>query len=316
MPYNPSFIIGYAIPLPSVSEDLAAPLLKGSGSVIDYHHHSVVMNRERKFAFFSASNIDGNSWQPISRVGSFNKDERIDHSFQFGEELYSAISKTPGKKNDFDEGHLTSFQEVLWGEPDDMQKAGDDTFYFTNCVPQHALLNRGVWKSLEQYILKKGADQNDVRLSVFTGPVFLPGDPYFTEKIGGQLIRIPCTFWKIIYYKTTRGLQAVGFMMSHKDLLLDEGTVTFDKDQVTEKELIQDDVFMLFPEAGTYQVQVEQIEKITRLPFHLKGVHLPFTAGGSRQITFKKIEVVRTKGMDEPGFNNELLDFKLEGIKL
>src|SRR5687767_14324809 len=143
MPYNPNFIAGYHIPLPTISASLSVP-----GSPLHYHHHSIVMNIDRRLAYFSASNIDGQSWQPIERTGSFRKDEKLEPQYQLGDELYSSINGGKGRKNDFDEGHLTSFQEVLWGKDKESQVAGADTFFYTNCVPQHGSLNRGAWRSL------------------------------------------------------------------------------------------------------------------------------------------------------------------------
>lgn len=319
MAYKSSFIPGYSIPLPVIPPSWpVAPLLRGNGQAIDYHHHSVVLNRKRRFAYYSASNIDGNTWEPIDRQGSFAKDtQNMDAGFQLGDELYAAITGR-GRKNDFDEGHLTSFQEVLWGSPDDMKQAGEDTFFFTNCMPQHSLLNRGAWKSLEQYITKKGADQNDVKVCVFTGPVFSDKDPFFIKEVEDQLIRIPTTFWKIIYYRNALGLNAVGFMMSHENLLLEEGTVTYDREEVEERgvEGEEEDVFMKFPKATTYQVKVELIQKITKLPFHLDGVSLPYQQEGSKEIVYKRIEVERSRSLTPVPFKDEPLDYKLEGLAI
>lgn len=321
MPYNPSFIRGYKIALPVITDqESIAPLLRGNKSVLDYHHHSVVMNKKRRFAWYSASNIDGSSWEPIERSGHFLKDENMDDSFQLGEELYQAIGGR-GRKNDFDEGHLTSFQEVLWGDPDDCSQAGKDTFYFPNCVPQHQLLNRGAWRSLEQYITKKGADKNELAVSVFTGPVFNARDPYFIKLVRDQFIRIPCAFWKVIYYKGPLGLSAVGFMMSHHDLLFDEGTITYDKDEVEEKAFTEEDVFMSFPKATTYQVKVEMIARIAKLDFHLSGVQLPFQKNDKKEVIYKRIEVEKStdKGFGEEEsakFIDAPLDYRLDGVTL
>jgi endonuclease G len=318
MPYQPGFIDGFNIKLPSIlkQQDIA-PLRSGHGHIINYHHHSVAMNKKRKQAFFSASNIDGTTWQPIERTGGFVKDTKnLDPEFQLGDELYKAIAAGKGRKNDFDEGHLTSFQEVLWGDDSDKQQAGDDTFFFTNCVPQHSLLNRGAWKSLEQFITRKGTDDRDVKVAVFTGPVLSPKDPFFIKKISGEFIRIPVVFWKVIFYHLANRLNAVGFMMSHKNLLLDEETVTYDKSEVLERGIVEEeeDVFMNFPKSTTYQVKVELIEKATNLAFDLKGVNLPFKTDTAKEIVYKRIEVER--GFEEAIATTKELDYDLKGLTL
>ena len=316
MPYNPSFIKGHTVPLPIISDrGLIAPL-KAGGTQLEYLHHSVVMNKKRRFAFYAASNIEGNTWKPVERKGSFRKDDRMEEKFQFGDELYNAISGG-GRPNDFDEGHLTSYQEVLWGkEKEQREIAGKDTFHFTNCVPQHGLLNRGAWKSLEQYVTKTGADKTNLNVSVLTGPLFDTIDPFYIKKIEGQLIRIPVTFWKVIYYKGPSGLSAVGFMMNHKGLLLEEETVTYNEDEVQERGLEEEDIMQMFPKASTYQVEVKLIEKLTKFKFHLDGVNQPYkqTKKENKEIVFKRIEIERTdeRGLDE----EEPLNYRLDGLEL
>ena len=172
--------------------------------------------------------------EKYNRKGIFKKDVRaVSAKYQLGNELYNAIKKSGSRPNDFEEGHLTSFQEVLWGNTaTERKKAADDTFYFTNCVPQHQRVNAGLWRSLEQYILKTQTIQHGLRVNVVTGPLLSDDDPYYIEKINGQYVKIPCIFWKVVYYPNKRGLNAVGFMMSHTQLLLQDGTITFNKASV------------------------------------------------------------------------------------
>jgi endonuclease G len=310
MPYNPNFISGFRIPLPSVVSADTPP-----GSPLHYHHHSIVMNPQRRFAYFSASNIDGRSWQPIDRTGGFQKDSKLEAEFQLGTELYSSISAGKTRGNDFDEGHLTSFQVVLWGQEKELKLAGADTFFYTNCVPQHGSLNRGSWRSLEQYLVKKGADPNELKISVMTGPVLLANDPYFINAINGELIRLPVAFWKVIYYKAVQGLQAVGFMMSHRNLLLADKTITYDEDDVTRSALEElEDVFMMFPKATTYQVSISFIEKISGIKFFDKGVVFPFKQRDSRELILKRIEVEIPRGMEETSFADSPISYQLENI--
>src|SRR5687768_2689167 len=109
MPYNPFFIDGYRIPMPgNMPADTVPP------DPLTYHHHSIIMNMKRRLAYLSASNTDGESWDPIERKGSFRKDSKLDALHQLGDELYGSITRSRGRGNDFDEGHLTSYQEVLW----------------------------------------------------------------------------------------------------------------------------------------------------------------------------------------------------------
>lgn len=324
MAYNVNFITGLPVTLPRVAGNRrkeVAPLRNGKGFVVNYLHHSLVMNKIRKFAFFSASNISGKEWKNMDRKGSFKKDTKaIAADHQFGNELYNAIKANGFRPNDFEQGHLTSFQEVIWGKtPEERKKAADDTFYFTNCVPQHERVNSGLWRSLEQYVLKTQTIHHGLKVSVITGPLLADNDPFYIEKINGQLVRIPCVFWKVVYYPNQKGLNAVGFMMSHTKLLLQDGTITYKKDSVREavSAATADTFFNDFHYDSVYQVRVEFIQEKTGLKFMLNRVHLPFQIAERQDLLYKRIEVpVRTRSLDAANAGEQTLDYTLEGITL
>ena len=323
MAYNVNFISGLPVKLPRIARNKKneiAPLLNGKGYIINYHHHSIVMNKKRKFAFFTASNISGKEWKNMNRKGNFKKDKRaISAEFQFGNELYNAIKAKGLRPNDFEQGHLTSFQEVIWGiTPRERRRAADDTFYFTNCVPQHERVNSGLWRSLEQYILKTQTINHNLKVTVITGPLLSDSDPFYIEKINGQFVKIPCVFWKIVYYPNQKGLNAVGFMMSHTQLLLQDGTVTFKKAAVRGAVAAPaaDNFFMDYKYDSVYQVRVEFIQEKTGLTFMLNKVHLPYQVNTKKDLLYKRIEVMPNRAIARPKPGEAVLDYKLEGITL
>ncbi|MFT3823919.1 MAG: DNA/RNA non-specific endonuclease [Chitinophagaceae bacterium] len=319
MAYDSAFIEGYQVPVPWLTADQTASI------ILDYTHHSILLNPTRKFAVYSASNIDGLTWQPIERTGDFVKDDqRTQACYQWGQELYRQMGiEGPKGASVFDQGHLTAFQEVLWGNYAESRLAGQDTFFYTNCVPQHSLLNRGAWRSLEQYIIRKGGKASNSRLCVLTGPVLQPNDPWLTETINGERVCVPCSFWKVIYYLYQDQLNAVGFMMSHKHLLLEADTITFDQSKVRMR---GPDIFMLFPKASTYQVNIELIQEIAGLQFAAPEAIYPYTSKESTEVIYKRIEVgdadnkvAHSRGSnniaDADGFD-PAAPFDLEGIIL
>jgi len=318
MPYNPNFIPGYSIPLPGIiktRQKEIATLKNQGGQFLNYQHHSVVMNKKRKFAFYSASNISGDDWKNIARKGTFKKDSSIDASWQTGNELYSAIKAKDGQPNDFEQGHLTSFQEVTWGKSAaERQHAAADTFYFTNCVPQHERLNVGLWRSLEQYVLKSQTITHGLAVSVITGPLLANNDPYFIKKIDNQLLQIPCIFWKVVYYPSEKGLSAVGFMMSQTQLLQDAGTVTPVKSKVRDM-VAPADPFMDYKYDAVYQVRVELIQQLSGLRFMLDKVNLPYQVKTPTDLLYKRIEVPSRSVTAEKKVL-PALDYTLEGITL
>jgi endonuclease G, mitochondrial len=324
MAYNINFIKGLPVTLPRITgkrKQEIAPLLSGRGFLLNYRHHSVVMNRKRKFAFFSASNVSGKDWKLLDRKGVFRKEKLIAADHQFGNELYSAIKATRFRPNDFEQGHLTSFQEVIWGKTtDERKKAAADTFYFTNCVPQHERVNSGLWRSLEQYVLKTQTVHHGLQVTVMTGPLLGNNDPFYIEKINGVVVQIPCVFWKVVYYQNHKGLNAVGFMMSHTRLLLQEGTVTFKKSDVrlrgAETTMAGDGLFMDYKYDSVYQVRVEFIQEKTGLKFMLNKVHLPFQVNTEKDLLYKRIEVPPGRSRAMAATDDAMLDYTLDGITL
>ncbi len=101
-------------------------------------------------------------------------------------------------------------------------------------------MNAGIWLDLENYALKS-ARKDQMRISVITGPVFLPGDPV---KYG---IIIPVSFWKIIVFihDVTHKLCATGYMLSQVDHLPQEEVV--------------------YGQHGTAQVPISKIRDLTKL---------------------------------------------------
>jgi endonuclease G len=129
-------------------------------------------------------NIDGARIVDVGRGDDWHLDERVPEDQQTGPAVYA--------RNDLDRGHLVRRRDPVWGEPTEAAAANVDTFCYTNAAPQAAEFNQGaeLWVGLEDHVLAY-AEANDVRLSVFTGPVLDPNDPPYR---GTQ---IPRMFWKV-----------------------------------------------------------------------------------------------------------------------
>lgn len=233
--YNAGFLgKQYDVPLPELKEQLQediAPLLAG-GYVLNYTHFSIVMSKSRRLAFFTAVNIDGSQQKNIKRGNdSWYYDSRIDQDFQAGPELY--------RNNELDRGHLVRRRDPVWG--DRAAAANEDTFHFTNCAPQHKDLNQKTWLALEDYILNN-AVTNDLKISVFTGPVFKDSDRTYRG------IQLPEEFWKIVVMvKQDGNLSATAYIQTQKNLL---GKLDFS-----------------YGEFETYQVELSHIVTLTGFDF-------------------------------------------------
>ena len=232
--YDPAFLTA-ALPLP-VPGPALAPL---ASAELRYHHFSVVMQRERALALFTAVNVDGKLMRhPKRESDRWIRDPRLPETEQTGEPVY--------RDNPLDRGHLVRRLDPAWGTTDALAKvANDDTFHFTNCTPQHHLFNAGstLWGGLEDYVLNH-AETEDLRVSVVAGPVLAPDDDTYRG------VQLPRQFWKVVAMVTTRGrLSVTGYLLSQATLLED----------------LESDEEFSYGAYRTFQVPVRRIAALTGL---------------------------------------------------
>ncbi|MGF1476385.1 MAG: DNA/RNA non-specific endonuclease [Geminicoccaceae bacterium] len=240
--YDPDFL-GLAVPLPALTDEQREDLAprRDGGFELTYTHFSVVMSRSRRLARFTACNIDGNRLQRgVSRRGTkWRTDPRLDMSFQSDNDLYRA--------NDLDRGHLVRRRSPVWGPL--ARQANQDTFFYTNAAPQHARFNQKTWLDLEDFILRK-TDRHQLKITVFTGPIFRPDDPWYGEERRRGPYQLPLDFWKVVVMRLDHDqLRATAYQLSQRRL-------------VTRKL-----EFAFGDEPHVYQVPVSLIEELTELDF-------------------------------------------------
>ena len=99
--------------------------------------------------------------------------------------LESSATTSDYAHNGFDEGHLANAED--FASNCDKER---ETFFFFNCVPQTARMNRGIWKTYETSIRK--LSQTD-SLYIMAGSIF------GTKTIGPNKIAVPDYCWKVVY---------------------------------------------------------------------------------------------------------------------
>jgi endonuclease G len=159
---------GLEVPLPELVTAKQADL----APELPYTHFSVYLSRSRRFPYFTATNVNGRLARKIPREQVFaggadrwEVDSRCP-GFQWGQLLYTA------PQSDFQRGHMTKREDPQWGSTDEIaRRAAQDTFKFSNCVPQVKSLNIKAWGQLEMYILRKKAIPDSKLVNIFTGPV-------------------------------------------------------------------------------------------------------------------------------------------------
>ncbi|WP_292390433.1 DNA/RNA non-specific endonuclease [Methanosarcina sp. UBA5] len=236
--YNPDFLGSqYHLPLPKLADNLQSKVakLKDGSEILTYLHFSIVMNADRRLAFYTAVNIDGKKLENIKRGrDKWYFDPRLDQKYQAGPKLY--------ENNRLDRGHLVRRLDPCWGP--NAKDAGEDTFHFTNCSPQHERFNQHDWLEVEDYILKT-ADNANVQISGFIGPVFREDDMIYRNEY-----LLPADFWKVVVFVNKNGkLSATAYLRTQKNYL--ESMEFFDD------------------EFKTWQVPVAQVEALTGLSFGL-----------------------------------------------
>ncbi|HEY2248197.1 MAG TPA: DNA/RNA non-specific endonuclease [Bradyrhizobium sp.] len=293
-----------SVPLPKIPAALKSKVatLKGSSgqSELKYFNYSVVMNKERKLAFFSCVNIDGGQQQDVGkREGdSWLRDPRIDEDFQIGDEFYRKQSTFEAARtaNPFDRGHLVRRLDATWGDSvDEAKQHGDDSFHFTNCSPQFYTFNQGkqLWAGLEDYT-RDVLLHDEAKGIVMNGPVFdgpdadggdLPdpsGKPHKDPTFGD--VPIPKYFWKILITKGDDGLKAIAFLMSQRDLVMDI-------DRIKEADILEK---MSEEDVKVFQVSITDLAKLTKLDFgnlDAADTHEATSVGPRRIETFADIRL-------------------------
>ncbi len=197
--------LGTPAGVPELGEVARADAVELNGSVvIDYTHFSLAQSKSRRFAFWVAWNIDGGDLKTINRTGiPFVLDPRLPAACQVGDELY--------RGNRLDRGHVARRADLLWGPKAVAEKANADSFFFTNITPQlddfNQSMRQGLWGRLEDAVMSD-VDVDDLRVSVYGGPVFQADDRVFRG------VALPREYWKVIAFSSAGTLKARAFVLT------------------------------------------------------------------------------------------------------
>ncbi|MFO0553863.1 MAG: DNA/RNA non-specific endonuclease [Polyangiaceae bacterium] len=188
------------IPQPVDSLRAEAAQLEDGSIELKYTHFSVIQRAPRRLPWITAVNIDGRKLSRLPRPKDWYRDGRLAADQQAGNEIYT--------NSGFSRGHMVRRVDPCWGSDSEAELANRDTFHFTNACPQEQDgFNDKLWGDLEDYILDK-ADAEDIKINVYTGPVFDDDDPLVGD------LPIPLRFWKVVAWRAQGGLRAVGFVLS------------------------------------------------------------------------------------------------------
>ena len=155
---------------------------------------------------------------------------------------------------------------MSWGN--DAQLKAYRTFHFPNSFPQAEMLNSGLWKSLESYIINEtSAIDKNKKIAVFTGPFILSSDPVYKNK---KPFQIPILFFKVVVFRTEKRIYSTAFVMSHEKRILELDIIDKTSDRFEKAETPT--FFSDFKYKKVFQINIDLLEKETGLTFSWKGV--------------------------------------------
>ena len=224
-----------------------------------YHHFSIVMNAERRLAYFTACNIDGSRSKAVNRddktviedptlkdlgvesIGAegaeasddFSPDRRIDLNEQMNRPFYEK-QKVPGFPDPqskeriarmFQKGHIIMRGDPAWGTDQEALAAERDSFFYTNAAPQVGFFNQG--SALNRPGSKgklrwRAVETYVLRNAVTTrGRITVFAGPVFRDDDPAYRFdsRVPLRFWKIACWSDGSDLHSIALLADQKPVL-------------------------------------------------------------------------------------------------
>ena len=305
--YQSDFLGDVEVPMPRLSpalEKLAARRLDaraGDNPIeLTYTHFSIVMNRKRRLAFFTACNIDGTTAKSIQRgtraisdleptapglretvasldgaeADSWSHDPRLSREDYCGPEIYER-QMVPGhpdpRSNDrmiamFQRGHLVRRLDPAWGENNTALTAELDTFHWTNAAPQLGAFNQGLGDP-DKPGTGKGKLWRSVENFVLRSAVAermrvtsFTGPVFRDDDPPYRGIRIPRQFFKLTVWVEDGRVRALA-------LLADQGLVLDALPEAADGELLPERISDDDARIEDFLSTVEEIEELTGLSF-------------------------------------------------
>ena len=148
----------------------------------------------------------------VKRTDDFRPDEKMSGR---------QASLADYRKSGFDRGHMAPAADMRWDAT-----AMTESFYLTNMCPQTPALNRGDWERLEDQI--RVWAERDSAIVIVCGPIVSPVD----TTIGGNRVKVPSAFYKVIVAPYVDEERGIGFIFANdperKKLPLSRYAVTID----------------------------------------------------------------------------------------
>lgn len=170
-----------------------------SGEIIKHRHYALAYSEEHEQAEWVAYELTreqlSRPW--VERTDDFRPDPKVPKASASTRDYYGT---------GYSRGHLIPAADRAFSE-----KAMSETFYMSNISPQIRNFNGGVWRELEENV--RGWARKFRHLYIVTGPVLQVG---IREKIGGNQVSVPDTYYKVILDYTEPEIKAVAFLIPNE----------------------------------------------------------------------------------------------------
>lgn len=163
----------------------------------------VAFDTQSKVPVWTAWELAAKDIGSVDRADSFRSDDILNEYIRLKRNA-TGVDPSDYTNTCFDRGHQSPSKDRSVSESDN-----NATFYMSNMAPQTAFLNRGIWKSLEDYSRTLVEDKGK-RLQIIGGPILKDG----RERIGTNSdIAVPEAYFKIIVvYENAKEQRPEGYL--------------------------------------------------------------------------------------------------------
>ncbi|MBX9602785.1 MAG: DNA/RNA non-specific endonuclease [Bryobacteraceae bacterium] len=317
--YKPGFLTGHTVPLPRLTAQQRAKAAvnrraePGDDELeLKYHHFSIVMNAERRLAYFTACNIDGKTAKHVNRdtgvveplrpdnpglrealeaaegTEKWYDDDRIGEEEYAGTDVYEA-QRVPGfpdprstgrRLRMFQKGHLVRRMDPAWGSDSMALRADADTFFYTNAAPQVGFFNQG--KASGMTGVSNGHLWRAVENYVLRNAAAekervcsFTGPVFRTQDRKFRGIKVPAEFWKVTVWSEGGELRSLALLANQKKVF----TAWPEKLDEAPEAFLDDEEL---GKVEDFLTTVEEIERLTKLDFGAEVRQADVFAGQER----------------------------------
>ncbi len=172
------------------------PTTKG-GEVVHHTYYTLCYEEEYEgalwvFYLLTSEMVNGSA----ERKNNFKADPKV---------TTGSASPKDYTKSGYDRGHLASAADMKIS-----QVAMDESFLMSNMSPQHPSLNRGRWKTLEEWVREWVTTNGELYVAV--GAIYNE----LLGTIGTNSVAVPASYYKILY--SAEKEEMIAFIMENKKL--------------------------------------------------------------------------------------------------